>query len=55
MVVALAIGAQQPVCDVDDGDDVADVAHCREGRNAAQKACFGFEDVADAGQIALVE
>ena len=55
MVVSLAIGAKQPVRHVDDGGDVADVAHWCEGRKAAQEARFGFEDVADAGQIALVE
>ncbi len=54
MVVALAVGVQQPVHELDQGGKAADVAHRRPLGNPTQEAGFRLVDVARAGQIPLI-
>src|SRR5215207_10889120 len=53
--VAVLVGVQQTMREIDPRAEIPDVIHPGPRRDAAQEAQLGLVDVADAGEVALVE
>src|SRR5829696_756368 len=53
--VAVLVGLQQAMCEVDPRAEISDVTHRGPRRDAAQEAQLGLVDVAYPGEVALVD